>query len=63
MLLGQILVQKKWISHQQLEDTLKQKEEHLLGQFLLKKGLLREEQLECALQEQYWRQNGYWVID
>jgi hypothetical protein len=37
MLLGQILVQKKWISSQQLEETLKQQEAHLLGQFLLKK--------------------------
>jgi hypothetical protein len=63
MLLGQILAQKKWISSQQLEETLKQQEAHLLGQFLLKKGLLREEQLECALKEQYWRHNRYWVID
>ncbi len=34
-----------------------------LGQLLLQKGLIVNNQLETALKEQYWRKNGFWVID
>jgi hypothetical protein len=33
-----------------------------LGELLLQKGWLTEEQLKQALQEQYWRKAGFWVI-
>jgi hypothetical protein len=33
-----------------------------LGELLLQKGWLTEEQLKQALQEQYWRKEGFWVI-
>ena len=34
-----------------------------LGQLLVEAGYISAGQLETALREQYWRQNGYWVID
>lgn len=65
MLLGQILLKKKWISFNQLETTVNQQEksEGRLGELLLQQGFIAQEQLEQALKEQYWRRNGYWVID
>lgn len=65
MLLGQILLKKKWISFNQLEVTVNQQEKtnHRLGELLLQQGFIAQEQLEQALKEQYWRRNGYWVID
>lgn len=65
MLLGQILLRKKWISPNQLERTVQQQEQSArkLGELLLQAGFIEQEQLEQALQEQYWRRNGYWVID
>jgi len=65
MLLGQILLYKKWISSEQLQETISeaQKSDRSLGEVLLERGLLTEEQLQKALQEQYWRRQGYWIID
>ncbi len=65
MQLGQILVSKKWISSDQLEETihLQPKEQEKLGEILVQKGYIVNEQLNLALQEQYWRKNGFWVID
>jgi aspartate ammonia-lyase len=65
MLLGQILLYKKWISSEQLRENISeaQKSDRPLGEVLLERGLLAEEQLQKALQEQYWRRQGYWVID
>jgi len=65
MLLGQILLYKKWISSEQLEETISEakKSDRPLGEVLLERGLLAQEQLQKALQEQYWRRQGYWVID
>ena len=34
-----------------------------LGELLLQKGLIVKTQLDAALKEQYWRKNGFWVID
>ncbi|MGK7930053.1 MAG: hypothetical protein AB4041_01280 [Microcystaceae cyanobacterium] len=65
MRLGQILLQKKWISSNQLKQTIdiqKTKQEKL-GTILVNKGYIANEQLSLALQEQYWRNNGFWVID
>jgi hypothetical protein len=65
MLLGQILVKKKWISPNQLEQAIDQQsvKSQKLGEMLLQDGLIANEQLEQALKEQYWRKNGFWVID
>jgi len=65
MTLGQILLCKKWISSEQLEETISEAEKsgRPLGEVLLERGLLAQEQLQKALQEQYWRRQGYWVID
>lgn len=65
MRLGQILLQKKWISSKQLQEIiqLQTSKKNRLGQLLLQKGLIVNNQLETALKEQYWRKNGFWVID
>ncbi len=65
MQLGQILLQKKWISSEQLEEAIKTqtRQKSPLGEVLLQKGLIGNDQLDTALKEQYWRQNGFWVID
>lgn len=65
MLLGQILLKKQWISPNQLERTINRqgKGDCRLGEILIQQGIIGQEQLEQALKEQYWRRNGYWVID
>jgi hypothetical protein len=65
MLLGQILLQKRWISQNQLEKTVHQldRSDRRLGELLMQQGLISPDQLQQALKEQYWRRNGYWVID
>jgi hypothetical protein len=65
MLLGQILLRKRWISQNQLERTINQQDfnNRRLGELLVQQGFIGREQLEQALQEQYWRRNGFWVID
>ncbi|MEA5511447.1 hypothetical protein VB715_16870 [Crocosphaera sp. UHCC 0190] len=65
MQLGQILLQKNWISSHQLEETINLQTAHKakLGELLIQKGLIMNDQLEIALKEQYWRKNGFWVID
>lgn len=65
MLLGQILIHKKVISSEQLEIAINQQAKNnvKLGELLIKKGLIVNHQLEEALKEQYWRRNGFWIID
>jgi len=65
MKLGQLLIRKQLISYQQLELVLLlQQENHKkLGELLLEKGLICQEKLNIALKEQYWRKNGFWVIE
>jgi hypothetical protein len=65
MQLGQILLQKKWISSHQLDQTidLQRNRREKLGKILVNQGYIANEQLNLALQEQYWRKNGFWVID
>ena len=62
--LGWILVNKKMISHSQLEFALNLQfcENKKLGELLVEQKLISREELELALKEQYWRRNGYWVI-
>ena len=65
MLLGEILIYKKWISYQQLDYILikQQENQQKIGKLLLESDLISAAQLQKALREQYWRKNGYWVID
>jgi len=52
--LGEILVQKKWISWEQLEEVLleQKKTRELIGEILIRKGYLSESLLYLALAEQ-----------
>ena len=65
MQLGQILIRQGLISAVQLQAALELQSVYSikLGQVLLAIGSIRPEHLEQALLEQYWRQNGYWIID
>ncbi len=64
MKLGQILVNKNLISTDLLHQITKQQPSNLpLGEFLVQKNLISSDVLALALKEQYWRNNGYWVID
>ncbi len=63
--LGNVLLQKKMITLEQLNEALSKQNEtsKRLGLLLTEKGYISAGQLESALKEQYWRQNGFWVID
>jgi hypothetical protein len=62
--LGWILIRHRWISAAQLQTILPQQDHgsKKLGELLLEQSLISEAQLDEALQEQYWRRNGFWVI-
>ncbi|NJR60513.1 MAG: hypothetical protein HC769_17755 [Cyanobacteria bacterium CRU_2_1] len=64
MKLGELLVRKRLISQAQLEQSLAwQASNHqMLGDLLLEQSLISPDDLCKALQEQYWRNNGFWVI-
>jgi hypothetical protein len=64
MKLGQILVRKRIISPHTLEQVIVTQTHwsQPLGKILIEQGLIDQEQLSRALQEQYWRQRGYWII-
>lgn len=65
MKIGEILLRRKLISQAQLDQAMdiqascRQK----LGELLIFQGWIQEDDLETALSEQYWRQNGFWIID
>ncbi|OZH52010.1 hypothetical protein AFK68_27155 [Hydrocoleum sp. CS-953] len=65
MKIGEILIRRDLISQAQLDQAIdvqascRQK----LGELLMFQGWIQQDDLEMALREQYWRQNGYWVID
>ncbi|MGD1699980.1 hypothetical protein [Dapis sp. BLCC M229] len=65
MKIGEILIRRQLISQAQLDQAIDiQASCHQkLGELLMFKGLIQQDDLEMALTEQYWRQNGYWVID
>jgi len=54
-LLGQILIEKKLITTQQLSDALKEQEHsnEFLGQILKKRGIIKEDDLLTVLAEQF----------
>ncbi|NEO40291.1 MAG: hypothetical protein F6J90_29685 [Moorea sp. SIOASIH] len=65
MQIGKILVRKRLISPSQLNTALEIQSLTgiKLGEILVTKGLIEAQDLEQALLEQYWRKNGFWVID
>jgi hypothetical protein len=65
MKLGEILVSHKLLTAEQLNSLLQQQQpaKKKLGELLLETRLIAPETLEMALKEQYWRRNGFWVID
>ncbi len=65
MKLGQILIRQGLISSVQLDEALdiQSAESTKLGEVLLSFGLIRPQDLKQALLEQYWRKQGYWIID
>lgn len=65
MPLGEILLRRKTISPEQLEQILAEQHENPkhLGTLLLEHTLISQSELTSSLQEQYWRRNGYWVIE
>ncbi|WP_245602652.1 hypothetical protein [Gloeothece verrucosa] len=58
-------MQKHLISPEQLDAAIHQQAYNRikLGELLIQQKLIVKEQLEEALKEQYWRRNGFWVID
>ena len=65
MILGKILLNKKVISSDQLEEVIRLQASHhkKIGELLMMQGYIQESELQQALKEQYWRRNGYWMID
>ncbi|MGK7929854.1 MAG: hypothetical protein AB4041_00255 [Microcystaceae cyanobacterium] len=65
MRLGKILIRKKRINSHQLDLMLKlqQTQCQRLGEILVNSQMLTRQELDDLLKEQYWRRNGYWVIN
>ncbi len=65
MKIGEILIRRQLISQAQLDQAIDiQASCHQkLGELLMFQGWIQQDDLEMALTEQYWRQNGYWIID
>jgi hypothetical protein len=65
MKLGELLIRKKLISQEQLNQALELQAsmQCRLGELLVERSLISIDNLTRALQEQYWRNNGFWVID
>ncbi|MEA5580762.1 hypothetical protein VB620_05330 [Nodularia harveyana UHCC-0300] len=63
--LGTLLVKKRLISQEILHSflTAQIKKQQPLGKLLVQANCISVEQLELVLQEQFWRRNGFWVID
>ncbi|WP_416667273.1 hypothetical protein [Egbenema bharatensis] len=64
MKLGELLVKKKLISQEQLNQALERQAsmQCRLGEVLIERSLISNDHLASALQEQYWRNNGFWII-
>jgi len=65
MKIGEILVRKKLVSSEQLDYLLAVQNfvSQPLGELLVNEGLVTREQVQHALDEQYWRKKGFWVIN
>ncbi|NJP08494.1 MAG: hypothetical protein HC866_02615 [Leptolyngbyaceae cyanobacterium RU_5_1] len=64
MKLGEILLRRKLISQQQLNEVLTEQQLNCkpLGELLVEHSAISKQDLEVSLQEQKWRKNGFWVI-
>ena len=62
--LGEILIRASLISDACLEEALTSAEEQQrpLGEVLVKSGIISAHDLSERLQEQSWRDRGFWVI-
>lgn len=65
ILLGELLVQKNFVSQAVVQECLQMQEvcQQKLGEILLERNILSETQLDRVLQEQRWRRAGLWIID
>ncbi|OZH52681.1 hypothetical protein AFK68_22760 [Hydrocoleum sp. CS-953] len=65
MKMGEILLRRQFISQNQLKEAINiQTSLHLkLGELLVFQGWIQPQNIEEALKEQYWRENGDWIID
>ena len=64
MKIGEILIRRQLISQAQLNQAIDiQASYYKLGELLMFQGWIQQDDLKMALKEQYWRQNGYWIID
>ena len=65
MKLGKVLINRKILTREQIQIVLSEQiySGKKLGELLIEKNWIRLDELKWALQEQYWRNNGYWVID
>ncbi|MEM1168210.1 MAG: hypothetical protein AAGJ08_03755 [Cyanobacteria bacterium P01_H01_bin.35] len=65
MKIGEILIRRQLISQAQLDQAIDIQAScrHQLGELLMFQGWIEQDDLEMALREQYWRNNGYWLID
>ncbi len=63
--IGQLLVHKKLISSTDLDEGLAVQNVtgKKLGEILVQRNLVPQPELERILQEQHWRNAGFWVID
>ncbi len=64
MKLGEILIRKQLISSPELEQVISSQlqKEKKLGELLLENQMINSDDLNNALQEQYWRNHGFWKI-
>lgn len=65
MKLGEILLRKHLVESSQIKSALikQQSSSYKIGELLIQQNLISQQDLEEALKEQYWRRNGFWVID
>lgn len=65
MKIGEILLRRQLISQNQLDEVIEIQAScrQKLGELLMFQGWIQPNDLEAALREQYWRENGYWLID
>lgn len=64
MKLGEVLLKKKVLSEEQLQQLIAEQptSRKKLGELLVERSLISDRDLDQALQEQYWRRHGFWVI-
>lgn len=64
MQLGEILLRRKLITREQLDQALalQRHRQQKLGEILLSRQLIKRLDLQRALVEQSWRKQGFWVI-